>query len=319
MNQGYNKGNIQLEEVFSLLDLGMFGFRALWSPYFFIVLSLISIGYYLLTVKYRSRYSDSEPLRNKEGILFIVSMVLIYVVKGSPIDLMGHLMFYAHMIQMAVLYLVIPPILIAAIPHWVWRKFLNKSINDKMFRFFTKPLVALILFNGIFSFYHIPLVFDFVKQNMWLHGLYTAALFLLAIFMWWPLMNGLKEYQSLNGLKKVGYVFASGVLLTPACGLIIFADNPMYQTYSDPQAWAEALKLCVPPSMLAGLELSGPEMFNSMSLLEDQRLGGVVMKIIQEIVYGVILAHIFFNWYRQEQEETELELAKSRIQPTVIE
>jgi putative membrane protein len=26
------------------------------------------------------------------------------------------------------------------------------------------------------------------------------------------------------------------------------------------------------------------------------------MKIIQEIVYGVVLAHIFFNWYRSEQK-----------------
>ena len=104
--------------------------------------------------------------------------------------------------------------------------------------------------------------------------------------MWWPLVNKLDEYKSLSGLKKVAYVFASGVLLTPACALIIFNDQPMYATYSDPAVWMEAMALCVPAGMLANSNLNGPEMFASMSLLHDQQLGGVLMKVIQEIIYG---------------------------------
>ena len=48
-------------------------------------------------------------------------------------------------------------------------------------------------------------------------------------------------------------------------------------------------------------------MFASMSLLHDQQLGGVLMKIIQEIVYGVILAHVFFEWYKKDQQEAKEE------------
>lgn len=299
-----------------MLSLDIFGFRALWSPYFFIILTLISIAYYLVTIKLRNRFKHSEPLTKRQAVLFAIAIVLLYATKGSPLDLMGHLMFYTHMIQMAVLYLVIPPLLILGIPQWVWKAFLRTRIISNLFPIFTKPLIALILFNGVFSFYHIPLIFDFIKQSMMLHASYTSLLFVLAIFMWWPLMNELQEYQSLSGLKKVGYIFASGILLTPACALIIFADVPMYETYSDPRAWGEALKLCVPPSMLAGLDLSGPEMFNSMSLLQDQQLGGVIMKIIQEIVYGVVLAHVFFSWYRQE--ETENDLAKGNMTPNIV-
>ena len=84
----------------------------------------------------------------------------------------------------------------------------------------------------------------------------------------------------------------------------------MYATYSDPKAWAAALKLCVSSTTLAKLNLSGPEMFASMSLLHDQQLGGVLMKIIQEIVYGVTLAHVFFEWYRKDQIEAESEQLK---------
>lgn len=287
--------------------LDIFGFRALWSPYFLITLCAVLVGYYLITVKYQKKISDSEPITKTEASIFTFTIVLLYTIKGSPLDLMGHLMFYAHMIQMAFLYLVIAPLFISGIPKWIWRKILKNTIIKNVFQFFTKPLIALVLFNGMFSFYHIPLIFDFIKTDMWLHASYTIFLFFLAIFMWWPLVNDLSEEQSLSGIKKVGYIFANGILITPACALIIFSDTPMYQTYSDPKVWMEAMQLCVPSTTLSSLHLSGPEMFNSMPLIDDQQLGGVLMKIIQEIVYGTVLAQVFFKWYRQDIEDSKAE------------
>lgn len=288
------------------MPLSIFGFRALWSPYFFVSLAVVLVLFFLLTIKFRHRFKTSEPLTFKEGAFFTSAIVVLYIIKGSPIDLMGHLMFYAHMIQMAVLYLVVPILFIHGIPTWIWRGVIIHPKVQPLFKFFTKPLIALIFFNGLFSFYHIPLIFDFVKTDMTLHTIYTAVLFVFSLFMWWPLVNKLPEHQTLSGLKKIGYIFADGILLTPACALIIFADVPMYATYSDPHAWGQALALCVPSATLANLNLSGPEMFNSMSLLHDQQLGGVIMKVIQEIVYGYILALVFFSWYRNEQSDSKV-------------
>ncbi len=297
------------------MSLDIFGFRALWSPIFLILLLVILACYFLVTTKYRTLFQKSEELTRKQWISFASAIILLYVVKGSPIDLLGHIMFYVHMIQMTILYLVIPILFIYGIPTWVWRSVLSKPIIKPLFGFFTKPLIALILFNGVFSFYHVPNIFDIVKTDMWLHAIYTSVLFLLAICMWWPLVNELEEYETLNGLKKVGYIFADGILLTPACALIIFADTPMYSTFSDPNAWASALELCVPSTTLASLNLSGPEMFNSMSLLEDQQTGGVLMKVIQEVVYGLILAQVFFSWFRKEQTIDELPVNQTSFQP----
>lgn len=300
------------------MPLNIFGFRALWSPYFFLALVLLLILYFLVTVKFRHRFANSEPLHKKEALFFSSAILVLYLIKGSPLDLMGHLMFYAHMIQMGVLYLVVPILFIYGIPKWMWRSFIALPIVKPLFRFFTKPLIALIFFNGLFSFYHIPLIFDVIKVDMTLHTVYTIILFLFAICMWWPLITPLPEHQRISGLKKVGYIFADGILLTPACALIIFADAPMYATYSDPHAWGQALALCVPTGTLAGLNLSGPEMFNSMSLLHDQQLGGVIMKIIQEIVYGYVLALVFFEWYRKEQSD-EKEAENQLMNPRTVE
>ncbi|MBM7647251.1 putative membrane protein [Bacillus ectoiniformans] len=284
------------------MSISIFGFQALWSPLFMLMIAFVTALYFLITVKWRKDFKVSEPLTRKQAVLFISAMAVLYVIKGSPLDLMGHIMFSYHMVQMAVLYLVVPPLLIKAIPWWVWKPVLELPVIKPVVNFFTKPIIALVFFNGLFSFYHIPLIFDFIKVSETLHGLYTFVLFIFALFMWWPLMNELPNGKQLSGLKKIGYIFADGVLLTPACALIIFASTPLYATYSDSSSWLQAMELCVPVNTLQGLNLSGPELFSNMPVVEDQQLGGVIMKIIQEIVYGIILAQVFFAWFRKEEE-----------------
>ncbi len=296
-----------------MYSLDIFGFEALWSPYFISTLIALTIAYFLLFIKFSRNVKGSEALTLQQGALFITSILLLYAIKGSPLDLLAHLMFYVHMIQMAVLVLVIPPLFIASIPNWAWRWMLGKKTFRFCFLFFTKPLIALILFNGFFSFYHIPLIFDHVMQNRWLHAGYSLLLFVFAIFMWWPLLNKLPEAQILSGIKKVGYIFADGILLTPACALIIFANSPIYATYSDPKSWSAAMSLCVGSATMTSLKISSPELFSSMSLLHDQQLGGVLMKVIQEVIYGIVLGHVFFEWYRNDQAESDRELSQSLL------
>jgi putative membrane protein len=300
------------------MSLEIFGFRALWSPFLLITVLLVMAGFFLITIKYRYLFKHSEPLTKSKAILFIVAMALFYGVKGGPIDLMGHLMFYAHMIQMSILLFIIPPLLIISIPDWIWKRFWSMTIFKRIFGILRKPLVVLILFNATFSLYHVPLVFDLIKTNMILHELYTGLLILLALGMWWPLVNKIETYKSLTGLKKVAYIFASGALILPACALIIFNDSPMYASYSNPEIWAQSLALCVPSATLSSLDLSGPEMFTSMSLIHDQQLGGVLMKVIQEIVYGYVLSRVFVEWYKKDQQEAEEQRA-GLYHPQIVE
>ncbi len=300
-----------------MLTLDIFGFKALWSPYFLLILLAIVAVYFLITITFRHKFSNSEPLTKKQAGLFLLSMTLFYAIKGSPLDVMAHLMFYVHMIQMATIVFVIPIIFIFGIPVWIWRKLFSIKLFNLIFKFFTRPIIALITFNGLFSFYHLPLVFDRIMPNIWLHAGYSMLLFFVAIFMWWPLMNPVPEHQTLSGLKKVGYIFADGMLLLPACALIIFSPESIYLTYSDPAVWSKAMALCVGPATFAGLDISGPELFSSMSLLHDQQLGGVLMKVVQEIIYGSVLAHVFFEWYRKDQADSENELNQT-LEPSLI-
>ncbi len=80
----------------------------------------------------------------------------------------------------------------------------------------TKPLIALLVFNGIFSIYHIPVVMDAVKMNVFIHASYTILLFVLALFLWWPLTNKLEEKYPNPRFEKSG-VYSSRWHFTFTC------------------------------------------------------------------------------------------------------
>jgi len=235
-------------------------------------------------------------------------MVILYVIKGSPVDLLGHILFSIHMVQMAVLLLVVAPLIMMGIPNWMWKKVFDIEILDRIITFFTRPILSLLVFCGMFSVYHIPLILDNVKLSAPLHTIFTITLFVAAVFFWWPIINTLKGQPKLHGLKKIGYIILSAILITPACSLIIFVDVPVYETYKSGESWLRAMALCVPASTLsglAGLGISGPELFTNMPTLVDQQLGGIIMKVFQEIIYVGVLGSIFIKWHREEQDNAE--------------
>lgn len=294
------------------MPISIFGFQALWSPYLLGIIVLLTVLYFLVTVSWRHKFRESEPLKKSEATFFVLGMIVLYIIKGSPIDLLGHIMFTMHMAQMAFLLLLVPIFMIKGIPLWMWKVIVDAPVVRSIVKVFTIPIVAIILFTGLFSVYHLPSVLDTVKLNEVLHSLVTLILFISALFMYWPLINSIEGQHKMKNIHKLGYIAANAVLITPACALIIFASNPMYGTYSDSDMWLKAMELCVPDAKLSELTLSGPELFSNMDLVSDQQVGGVLMKIIQEIIFGVILYRIFRKWWESERtnqaEITENEL-----------
>lgn len=287
------------------MPLSIFGFRAMWSPILIGVLVFFTVLYFLVTIKWRKDFEYSEKLKKGEAISFVFAMIMLYVIIGSPIDLMAHIMFTMHMVQMAFLLLFIPIFFIIGIPNWLWKSTINLPYIKPAFHFLTRPIIAIFLFVFLFSLYHLPTVFDFIKLDETLHGIYTFVLFMSALFMYWPLLNTVEDEPRMKDLNKFFYIIANAILITPAFALIIFSSTPFYSTYTDGETWMKAMTLCVPSSTLQGLTLSGPELFTNMSPLEDQQLGGVIMKIIQEIIFACILGRVFILWYRNDQKNAD--------------
>ena len=302
----YNEAS-ERREAFSM-KLSVFGFQALWSPYFLCVILIVSVLFFVSATTWRHRFLVSEPLTKAQAVYFSLAMMLLYIVKGTPIDVLAHISFTMHMVQMALLLLFVPIVLIKGIPWWMWQAFISLRIIRPVWRVLTQPIVSLFTFTLLFSFYHIPVILDVVKLSEPLHAAYTGLLFSSAVWMYWSLLHPIPDSKEVKDLHKIGIVMANAVLITPACALIIFADTPMYETYIAGDAWLQSMALCVPAStlaMLPSLGVMGPELFMSMSTLEDQQLGGIVMKIIQEIIFGALLYSIFRKWYKNEQKNAD--------------
>ncbi|MCF2939104.1 cytochrome c oxidase assembly factor CtaG [Paenibacillus alkaliterrae] len=290
-----------------MLGLQYFRFEELWTPLFFFGMAAIVILYFYLIGPWRERHFPQAPAATTlQKAMFVSAAAMFYLVHGGPLNLLGHLMFTFHMVNMSVSYLIVPPMVLVGVPSFIWRKMFEARFWKK-FSLLMHPIITLVLFNMLFSIYHVPLVHDYVMTHFTVHRLYYFILLVTAFMMWWQIACPVPEWNRLNDMKRMAYVFANGVLLTPACALIIFAKGSMYAVYSDPNVWVTAMGYCITgdPSRLLD-SFSGPQFFNLMDVVEDQQLGGIVMKLVQELMYGIILAYIFKQWFKREHKEDEL-------------
>lgn len=287
-----------------MFGLQYFKFQEVWSPMFLFATIGIIIGYLYLVGPWREKHFPQEaPVSLGRKLLFITAAVLYYLAYEGPLALLGHIMFSFHMTNMALSYLIVPPMVLAAVPGFIWKKAFSASFWGKL-KFLMHPIVTLILFNMMFSVYHIPVVHDYVMTNFAIHRLYYLVMLIAAFMMWWHVNTPIKEIPHMSHVKRMAYIFANGVLLTPACALIIFSNEPLYAIYNDPQVWVNAMGFCIPGDTSYLLtQFGGPQFFNTFTTLEDQQAGGIVMKLIQEVTYGVLLTFVFREWFTREHKQ----------------
>ncbi|SDD96860.1 putative membrane protein [Paenibacillus sp. UNCCL117] len=263
-----------------------YGFRAVFSPELILIVLLIGLCYW--------RYAGGK-VSAAGAISFAGGLLLWYLALGGPLNLLGHFWFSMHMLQQSILYLIVPPMLLAGLPSSFYEGVLKLPVIRSIVAVIGNPILALFLFNGAFSFYHIPIIFEAAMSNYTLHNVLHLLLFVTAFGLWWPVYSLVGPYP-MSPLKKMGYIFLNGLMLTPACALIIFAREPLYALYA-----GDTHLLCLPFYSITAekppLELSW------LTQLADQQLGGVIMKIMQEISYGWVLGAIFFAWFRKERAE----------------
>ncbi|MDR6225845.1 cytochrome c oxidase assembly protein [Desmospora profundinema] len=264
---------------------GGFDFWSVISPGALILTILLGVLYFTLIGPWRRKwgYDESPSIWKQRG--FVFALAVFYFASG-PVSTFSHDSFSAHMMEMALVYMVVPPLILLGLPSWVYRPLWSTPRRAKVFRVLTFPLVTLICFNGFFSLYHLPVVFDAIMSSSILMAASHGFMGFAAFMMWWPITCPVPEKDTLNPVMKLGYIIGDSILITPACALIVFSDVLLYQSFQE-----------------------APVAFSFMSALDDQQMGAVVMKAIQEIAYGCVLGYTFYHWVkehkRMEREEAE--------------
>ncbi|MEK3992949.1 MULTISPECIES: cytochrome c oxidase assembly protein [Robertmurraya] len=257
--------------------------KALSELYFEWNIPLIIVCLAIAFLYEHKRKTMEFHLTKNQKISFHLGVSLLAVSLGSPLNSVGHYLFSVHMFIQSIIYLAVPPLILFGLPKKEVGKLINKyKIVRKTIHIVTKPVLAILLFNVVFSFYHVPFIFDFIMGNQLYINLSILFLFFLSFIMWWPILPPVDSIEGMKPLYKIAYICGMGILLTPACALIIFSKDILYSSY-----------------------MHMPRLFG-IGTLDDQQAGGALMKIIQEAIYGSVLAVIFFKWAK-EQRNLDLE------------
>ena len=195
---------------------------------------------YLLAIRRRTR-ETGEPARHApaEDAVPRRRMATLWIGADWPIhDLAERYLYSVHMFQHLLFMLVAAPLLISGMPAWMWRAVLRPEADRVLWRFLTRPVVAIILFNGVLMFIHWPAVVEASVRSEPLHFLLHVLLVGSAIVMWWPIMSPLPELPPLAAPAQMLYLFVQSLAPTIPASFLTFGTSPLYPVYATfPRIW----------------------------------------------------------------------------------
>jgi putative membrane protein len=237
------------------------------------------VAAYLVAAR-RHLAATGEPTPGRKKVLFLGGMAVLWIGADWPVhDLAEGYLYLMHMTQHLLFTLVAAPLLIAGMPAYMLRSLLRPRPVQRVFRFFTRPLVALLLFNGVLLFTHWPAVVEASVGSEPAHLALHVLIVTSALVMWWPVMSPLPEMPSLSAPGQMIYLFLQSLAPTIPASFLTFGHTPLYPVYASfPRIWG-------------------------VPALEDQLIAGLIMKLGGGLLLWGVIAVIFFRWFEREQRD----------------
>lgn len=244
----------------------------LWNLNALVLFVIILALYIWLLGPFQQYHSEVEDFPFSRKLFFICGLLVLGIAWASPLFIFGHLSFTAHMVQMSLLYFLVPPMILSGCPAWLL-KAIGRHMNfGPRFRWAFQPAIAIMMFNGMFILYHVPVVFDYVMTHTSLHMWFFELLMVFSFFMWWPLASPLSEYQ-LQGKERRTYISANEWMLMPACFVLLISNSALFKVYSNPDDQLQALRVFLGRTS----EIPSFPTFFHLSAIQDQRWGSLCM------------------------------------------
>lgn len=255
-------------------------FEPAWSihPSVIIGTALLAALYFWGIGPARRRWNLGPPASPWRVLAFVLSSVVLLVSLNGPIhDLSDYYLFWVHMVQHLLLTLVWPPLLIASLPEWLLRPLIVRPGVLPVWRFFTRPLVAGIIFTVTIAFWHTIRFYDLMMRVHEVHVLTHLMFMAAAVLLWWPVMSPLKEVPPLPMGFRMLYIFLVSLPMQLVAALITFSKSVLYPWYAD-----------------------APRTFG-LDVQNDQLLGALLMWIPGNLYMFGAIGIVFLLWSRQEK------------------
>lgn len=220
-----------------------------------------------------------------EPSCFVGGWLALFVALVSPLHAWGSVLFSAHMTQHEVLMLVAAPLLVLSRPLvtflWAFPLEWSRRIGNigkigwvsRAWQVLTIPLVAWLVHAVALWIWHVPVLFEAVLHNEWVHMLQHLSFLCSALLFWWALLYGPKG--ALGYGAAVLCLFTTSIHSGALGALLTIAGSVWYPSY---------------------IGLTGAW---GLTPLEDQQLGGLIMWIPAGLVYVIAGLALFAGWLRE--------------------
>ena len=238
------------------------------------LLIVFLIGAYTYAVKVmgpQAGVPKDETLSRKNLIAFIGAIGLLWFSTDWPMhDISEEYLYSVHMFQHMVLAYFVPPLVLLAIPEWLFRAVIGEGKAYRFVKRLSTPIVAGLLFNVVVMITHIPGLVNRSAESSPLHYAMHILVVSTALCMWSPICSPAKEFQ-IGYAGKTIYLFLMSVVPTVPAAWLTFAEDSVYKHYDIPiRVWG-------------------------LSTETDQQLAGAVMKTGGSLFLWAIVIFIFFK------------------------
>ncbi|HLZ20839.1 MAG TPA: cytochrome c oxidase assembly protein [Ktedonobacterales bacterium] len=276
--------------------MNFFAYLAGWQFEPSVILSLgISALLYIRGVVYSTRRGLGRHLRWYRHIAFVGGLLAILIALESPLDSAADTLLWAHMIQHELLVLVAAPLLLLGAPAWpLWRGIplvarraslrwvLRQRWPRRLWHAISvtlkRPLVAWVLFNGVFTVWHVPALYDFALDNPPVHVFEHVCFIATALAFWAQVIPSRPSRTVLSYPRQALYLGAAGIVSNVLGSVYIFSTGPLYAHYAT---------LARPAGM--------------MSVLVDQHFGGAAMDIPSMLIFFLATITVIGLWLQEEE------------------
>ena len=242
-----------------------------------LILGSVVATYLIWCARHERDTGEVTTRRNRR--LFLSGMAVLFVFSEWPVhDLAERAWYSAHMVQHMSYTLVAAPLLVCGIPAWMWRSVFRTTAVRRVWRSATRPVMAIVIFNGVLLFTHWPAVVDASLRSEPLHFLLHVTILLSALVVWWPVFSPLPEMPPISPPGQLLYLFVQSLVPTIPASFLTFGHQPLYKIY---ETFPRVLGL---------------------SALTDQLIAGLIMKILGGLILWGFIAVIFFRWGAREAQ-----------------
>lgn len=252
-----------------------------WQPHpdVWLIVGLLVAAYAVAIARWGPRFAPiaSRPVTRFQVVCFGLGAVALWIAADWPVhDIAEQHNYSLHMVQHLTLSIVAVPLFLLGTPAWLARRLLVPGPVLRTAQTLARFFPALVVFNLVLVFTHWPALVNLSLSNGWAHFAVHSLIVVSSIAVWMPILSPLPEVPRLDPPLRIVFLFLESVVPTVPASFMTYGGAPLYHAYDNK------------------VPLWG------FTVLDDQRLAGLIMKIGAGILLWMLIAVIFFRWAADE-------------------